>query len=326
LRLCVLVVVLLAPVCAWTEDSGPDLVTITLKDGGSLVGAIVAEDATTITLRTTSGVELRLPKDAIASRGVAPAKTVAQPAPPLSDPNESRLMFAPTGRPLGKGNGHFSDHYVVFPGFAYGLTRNLSVGGGVSVIPALGLSEQVFYVSASAGWKLDEKAALAFGGFFASAPSEDLGGAALYGVATLGHTDRSLSVGLAAVAERDEEYLYDRRGAYTDSRTTWRFREAPVAMVGGSLRLARHVSLISETWLFLGDEFKLSEQPFGFGVRFFNGRLSADVGLVLVGELLDEGFPLPWLSFSYHFGPSRRAASRNAVAPAWASTTARRGR
>jgi uncharacterized membrane protein len=66
-------------------------------------------------------------------------------------------MFAPTGRPLGKGNGYFSDHYVLFPGFAYGLTKNLSVAGGVSVIPAIGISDQVFYVSASSAWKLGEK-------------------------------------------------------------------------------------------------------------------------------------------------------------------------
>jgi hypothetical protein len=33
-----------------------------------------------------------------------------------------------------------------------------------------------------------------------------------------------------------------------------------------------------------------------------------DAGFVLVADILDEGFPIPWLSFSYHFGPSRKAA------------------
>jgi hypothetical protein len=54
----------------------------------------------------------------------------------------------------------------------------------------------------------------------------------------------------------------------------------------------------------VGDDFRLSEQPFGVGVRLFGDRLSADVGMILVGELLDEGFPLPWLSVTYHFGKS----------------------
>lgn len=311
-----------------TDEAAPGQLTITLKDGGTLVGTIVAEDENAVTLRTASGVELTLPKEAIASRGTPTAKGEVGSPGPLSDPNESRLMFAPTGRPLGQGNGYFSDHYVLFPGFAYGLTKNLSVSGGVSTIPAVGLSEQVFYVSSSAGWNLAGKASLAVGGFYAAGAEEDFGVAALFGVSTFGPSDRSLSLGLALLGERDEEYLYGPRGEYLSSRTEWRFRDAPVVMVGGSLRLARNLSLISESWLFLGKDFDLSQQPFGLALRFFGGRLSADVGVVLVKEVLEEGFPVPWLSFSYHFGPSRRATSRGAspVPPAWARAAARGGR
>jgi hypothetical protein len=236
-------------------------------------------------------------------------------------------MFAPTGRPLGKGNGYFSDHYVVFPGFAVGLTKNLSLSGGLSTIPALGLSQQLFYVSASAGWKLADKAAVAIGGFATSGldADESFGAAALFGVTSFGPPDRSLSVGLSFLAVREEEDVYDPRGEYLSSETSWRFRDAPVVMVGGSLRVARNLSLISESWLFLGKDFELSQQPFGVALRFFNGRISADVGVVLVAEVLEEGFPVPWLSFSYHFGPSRRAASRSGSAAPPAAVRAARG-
>ncbi len=329
--LLVLAAVLVAPrLGATADEAATGVVTITLKDGGTLVGTIVAEDESALTLRTSSGVELKLPKQAIASRGTPMAQSEVRSPSPLTDPNESRLMFAPTGRPLGKGNGYFSDHYVIFPGFAVGLTKNLSLSGGVSTIPALGLSEQVFYVSTSAGWTLGDRAAVAVGGFFAGGQSDDLadfGGAALFAVGTVGPSDRSLSLGLAFLAERQQEELFGRRGEYLSSRTEWRFREAPVLMVGGSLRLARNLSLISESWLFPGKDFELSQQPFGVALRFFNGRLSADVGVVLVAEILDEGFPVPWLSFSYHFGPSRRASSRSGSAlPPAGMRAARRGR
>jgi len=323
----VLAVVLVAPYLGAAADE-TDLVTITLKDGGTLVGRVVAEDESAVTLRTSSGVELKLPKQAIASRETPTAKSELRSTSPVTDPNESRLMFAPTGRPLGKGNGYFSDHYVVFPGFAFGLTKNLSLSGGVSTIPALGLSEQVFYVSTSAAWTLGDKAALAVGGFVARGPSDDgadSGGGALFAVGSIGPSDRSLSVGLAFVAERKWEDHFGPRGEYLSSDTSWRLRDVPVVMVGGSLRVARNLSLISESWLFPGSDFELSQQPFGLALRFFNGRLSADVGVVLVAEVLEEGFPVPWLSFSYHFGPSRKASSRSAGALPPAAVRAARG-
>ena len=244
-------------------------------------------------------------------------------ASPLGDPNDSRLMFAPTARPLGKGNGYFSDHYVLFPGFAYGLTRNLSIAGGVSTIPGLGFDQQLFYVSTSAGFQLKDQTAVAVGGFVAaSRPNLDLdiGAGALYGVSTFGPPDRSLSLGLAMVIVRNSEFYTGPAGEDLGSRSTWRFRDAPALMVGGSLRLARPLSLISESWLFLGKDFDLSQQPFGLALRFFSGRISADVGLVIVPDLLAEGYPLPWLSFSYHFGPSRSRSSQKAspLPPAWA--------
>jgi hypothetical protein len=311
------------------DEKAPESVTVTLKDGGTLVGTIVAEDEAGVTLRTSSGVELKLPREAIASRSetAAQATSDAPQRSPLTDPNESRLMFAPTGRPLGKGNGYFSDHYVLFPGVGYGLTKNLSVGGGLSAIPAVGLTDQLFYLTASSGWKLGANSAVAVGGFLAGAQANevaDFGVAALYGIGTLGPPDRSLSLGIAAVAVQEEEYLYGPRGEYLRTERPWRFRDAPVLMLGGSLRVARNLSLIGESWLLVADDFDLSQQPFGLALRFFNGRLSADVGVILVGETLDEGFPVPWLSFSYHFGPSRSSASRSARAatPAMARTVA----
>jgi hypothetical protein len=321
-----LTAVLLGACAGRADEPVAKPVTITLKDGGTLVGTVVAEDDAIVTLRTASGTELKLPREAIASRSeVAPEASTAASAPPrpspFSDPNESRLMFAPTGRPLGKGNGYFSDHYVIFPGFAVGLTSNLTLSGGFSTIPAVDLTEQIFYLSASSGWRVGKDGAFALGGFIAGNPSGEIesdAGAALFGVATIGHSDRSLSVGLAAVAIREQVYDYDPRGGW-GSHNEWRFHDTPVVMLGGSLRVSRNVSLISESWLIPGNP--MSEQPFGFALRFFNGRISGDVGMVLVGELLDEGFPLPWLSFSYHFGPSRsKAAVKNTApaTPAWA--------
>lgn len=302
---CLLAALLAIGTASNAQDAPPAAeVAVTLKDGGRLLGTIVAEDDATVTLRTAAGLELKLQRFAIAS--IAPAADSgagSRPAP--TDPNDTRLMFAPTGRPLGKGDGYFSNHYVLFPGFAYGLTRNISVAGGVSTVPGVGLDQQLFYVSTQAGFKLSEKAALAFGGLYAAGTDEDLGAGVLYGVTTLGRPERSLTLGFGMGATREDEALFGPGGEYTGSRRSWRTQ--PILLVGGSLRVGRRLSLVSESWLFLDQP--MARQPFGLALRFFSDRISVDVGMVLVPEVLDEGFPIPWLSFTYCFGPSRRPAS-----------------
>ena len=51
----------------------------------------------------------------------------------------------------------------MFPSVAYGLTDNLSISGGMSIIPALGLSEQLFYVAPRLGKQFSDRLAVATG-------------------------------------------------------------------------------------------------------------------------------------------------------------------
>jgi hypothetical protein len=208
--------------------------------------------------------------------------------PPSADPNYSRLLFAPTGRPLKKGDGYFSDYELLFPGVAFGLTDNISLAGGVSIIPGIGLGEQLLYVSPKVGFDLGDRASVAVGALLAGQAGGDGDSESAsigFGVATFGSPRRSVTVGFG---------IGDTSGSFTDA--------VPIVMAGGAMTVSRHVALVGETWMFLHDDFRFSEQPVGLGVRFFGERLSADVGVILVGELLDEGFPIPWLSVTYHFG------------------------
>ena len=268
-----------------------DVVTLSLRDGSRLVGRIVAEDDASVKIVTTGGIEVTVPRASIVSRragGAGVGESIGV------DPNYSRLMFAPTARPLKKGDGYFSDYELLFPGVAYGLTDNVSLAGGFSVVPGVGLDEQLFYISPKVGFNLGDRASVAVGALFAgSGAGDDTDSESAYigfAVGTFGGPKRSLTLGLG---------LGDTTGEFTDA--------VPIVMLGGTATLSRHVALVTESWLFLGDDVRLSEQPFGVGVRFFGDRLSADVGVILVGELLDEGFPLPWLSVTYHFGKTSTA-------------------
>ena len=281
--------------------------SVVLKDGTTLVGRVTEEDATHLTVQTLEGLSVRVPRGSIISRREIPA---ARPGGfERSDPNYSRLMFAPTARPLRKGEGYFSDHYVLFPGVAYGLTDQLSLSGGVSVAPGVGLSEQVFYISPKLGKEVSPRFAVALGGAYAGQGGGE-GAAIAFALATLGRPEKSLTAGLGFAGYRATEE--DFRGR--TSRDVWRWRDKPILMLAGSVQLSNSVALVSENWLLLGE--RVSDQPFALALRFFGDRLSADVGMILVGEVIEEGFPVPWLSISYHFGRAkdraRPVASRGA--------------
>jgi len=59
---------------------------------------------------------------------------------------------------------------------------------------------------------------------------------------------------------------------------------------------------VTENWLITGSNFDLAKQPFAVALRFFGEHIAVDAGLILIGELLDEGLPIPLLSFVYNFG------------------------
>jgi hypothetical protein len=217
----------------------------------------------------------------------------------FDDPNRSRLLLAPTAWPMPKGQGYFSNHELLFPGFGYAFTDNVSVAGGVSTIPGLGLGEQLAYVSPKVAFQLSDGAAVSLGGLVAGVPGsdDDLGTLGVgYAIGTFGTRDRSLSLGVGVMRELGD------RWAQTE----------PIVMVGGQVRVADSVALVSENWMVLDGDVRWDEQPFGLAVRLFNERLSADVGVILIGEVLEGGYPIPWASVTYHFGgPKRRyAASR----------------
>src|SRR6185503_17036206 len=184
----------------------------------------------------------------------------------FDDPNETRLMLAPTARPPKKGEGYFSNHELVFPGFGYAFTDHISIAGGISTIPGLGFREQLEYVSPKIGFQLSDKVALAVGGLIAGVPGDGYGGAGValgYGIGTFGTRKASLSLGFGAARELGSNWAVTQ----------------PVLMVGGQVRVSKMAALVSESWLVLDDGIPWSAQPFGFAVRLFNQRLSADVGV-----------------------------------------------
>ncbi|MFC1614313.1 hypothetical protein ACFL5K_03360 [Gemmatimonadota bacterium] len=268
------------------ETPTDSLVRISLKDGNDLLGEITHRGDTILTVATPGGLEVRVPESSIISiepiRGRLKGGVFQR-----FDPNYSRLMFAPTGRTLRKGQGYFSDHYLFFPGITYGFTDQLSLMAGISVLPGGGLSDQLIYLAPRVGIKASDNFALSVGALYVSVA--DIAAGIAFGTATIGPPDRNFTAGIGlGYAKEEGEKL--------------NFANHPIIMLGGNIRISNGIALVSENWLFTGDGFEMGQQAFGLALRFFGDNFSTDVGVILIGEVLSEGFPIPWLSFTYNFG------------------------
>ena len=258
------------------------LVSIFLTDGTQLEGTITQETETHVLVETLVGLEVKVPRASIVSIEKHHASVFSRP-----DPNYTRLMFAPTGRPLRRGDAYFFNHYVFFPGMAYGLTDHFTLSGGVSVLPGVGLNEQLLSVAPKFGLYTSGDVALSAGVLYMRI-EDDAGGMAFV-VGTKGSPDKSFTcgIGLGYIAAEGEDVD---------------FAEHPVLLLGGNIRLSKSMALVSENWLITGGDFKLDQQPLGLALRFLGTKIAVDAGAIIVGEVLKEGFPIPWLSFVYNFG------------------------
>lgn len=271
------------------EEVEPDsLVSITLNDGTTLRGRIVQEDEDTVSIMTLGGLEVKIPRSSVISSERIHGRLVGGQFY-RSDPNYSRLLLSPTGRPLRKGEGYFSDFWIFFPGVAYGLTENVSVLAGMTILPGLGLDEQLYYVAPRVSSQVSDAVAVSAGALYMTLLTESISGGIVFGVTTFGQEDKSFTAGLGLPFLKEEGQDFE-------------FGEHPILMLGGNVRLSGSIALVSENWFILGGDFDLSEQPFTLALRFFGERIAVDVGVLLVGSILDEGFPVPLLSFTYNFG------------------------
>ncbi len=272
------------PLSAEEQDTLADpQVSISLADGTHLKGIIIEETKTHVFVQTLAGLEVKVPRASIVSIRKHPAGAFFRP-----DPNYTRLMFAPTGRPLRRGDRYFFNYYVFFPGMAYGFTDHFGVAGGMSIIPGLGLREQILSVAPKVGLYASGDVALSAGMLYMNVAGEGAGGMAFV-VGTKGSPDKSFTcgIGLGYIAEEGEDVD---------------FAEHPVLLLGGNIRLSESMALVSENWLIIGEELGLDQQPLGLALRFFGSKIAVDAGAIIIGEVLKEGFPIPWLSFVYNFG------------------------
>ncbi|MEM8559883.1 MAG: hypothetical protein AAGG50_18865 [Bacteroidota bacterium] len=267
-----------------TEASLPEQ-RVVLDDGTVLVGVIVEEAETTLSLLSDDGIVRVIPRERI--REVGP---LLEGRLRRFDPTRTRLFFSPTARTLPRGTGRFSLYYI-FPSVAYGVTDRVDVSYG-SLVPivlnAANLKLQVLRrervqvaIGANALFSLGdlfEGADIGFGGIVGT----------FYGLATLGTETRAVTLGLyGAYGSGFDDDLFIAEGA--------------LALVGLEWQLSDSAKLLSENYLPLGTEG--GEVVSLTGIRLGSERFSVDVAFLLGAAVSDGALGRgPYFGIAYNFG------------------------
>lgn len=234
---------------AQVSDSTP-LREIRLS-GGSVVYGRIVEEGDTIRLLLASGDVLSVPRARVLSSKLARGR-IKNGEFWRDDPNRTRLFFGPTARGIRKGEGYFAAYELIMPFLGIAVTDDLVLAGGTPLFG--GMDERPFWLAPKLRIASGGRTDVALGALVFAVDDESAG--VLYGVATRGSPDASVSLGIGyGFADGD-------------------LADHPALMGGFDVRMSRGTKLISENYLFPGGTGLIS-----FGPRFFGEKLSADLGV-----------------------------------------------
>lgn len=304
--LCIASLLSLLPVSARAQNPAVNivvsdsLVQVHLADGSTLNGRIVSVTDATVTMRTTAGADVSVPRSQI--RSVTPVRGTMQDGELWTeDPNTVRLFVTPTGRTLPRGRAQFGVLELFFPFISYGVSDRFTITVGTPVVP--GAVGQVFYIAPKVEVLNTPKAHVSASVIgFVGGSNGDFGSAGvLYGVGTFGGNDRAFTVGAGYpfVSGSGDNEIADR----------------PLLVVGGETRVGRRLKLMTESMFvsYHDNDYydpktgttsprTLWQGLFSGGVRFIGDRISADFGIGLTAGAGGSGCCLPLLNFGYTFG------------------------
>jgi hypothetical protein len=286
-----LIIGLFNPLMAQQDSTSTDqLYMIELKDGSEIICTIEGEDSEILNVRTLSGVTISLPKAKIASRKELYGDVVGERYLRL-DPNYTRLLFAPTARPLKSGSGYFGVYELFFAFVAVGVGDYMTLAGGMSLFP--GAESQIFYLAPKITPFQTDNLDLAVGVLHLILPTfggdepatsdgdETEGLGIVYTNGTFGSQYAAVTVGLG--------------WGYSGEDVT----NEPILLIGGEVQISNSTKLITENWFPPNSDIGL----LSLGIRFFGDKLSSDLGFFIpIGSGIEEAGFLPWVNFTYNFG------------------------
>jgi len=261
-----------------------DLVTIETNDGNEFIGKIVKEDYNTITIKTQKFGEITISKSDIKTKHQIEVQQIKDGKYWFPNPQSTRYFWSPNGYGLKKGEGYYQNIWVLWNQFSYGITNNVSVGGGIIPTFLFGAPTPVFGTIKFSVPFVKNKFNIAAGAIGGAVIGEgDFGGLGIvYGLATVGSHDANITFGMG----------------YGFFDGEW--SQSPMFNINGMFRVSSRGYIITENYII--PESGETVVLFSLGGRSIIKKAALDYGLIVPFSGYGVEIAIPWLGFTLPFG------------------------
>ncbi len=268
------------------------MVRITMTDGSVYLGEIISQEQGIIRLKTANLGTLQVPTINIERLEDLTGDKMRKGQYWFENPSYNRYFLGQSAQPLRKGEGYYQNIWIFFNAAHYGITKNISVGGGFEFLSTFGAQTPIFFLSAKAGFPFGQRssagATIRYLNIANLSNNEDietdLAGGLFLGTAqyTYGTSDHNLTAGIG----------YGVAGKEAADR--------PVFVLSGQTRAGKRMGFLSENYIIPGDQF---EAIFIYGMRFMGERISFDLVFLNHREIAKVIFiGIPMVDFVFKFG------------------------
>lgn len=252
-------------------------------DGNVFTGELISENDEEIVLLTKSAGEITIRRENIRQMTRLNDQEMQNENNWHENPQSTRYLFAANALGIRKGEGYYQTTWILFNNVNYGVSNNFSIGAGMVPMFLFGVSATPFWIMPKLSIPIaTDNLHISAGALMGGIIGEDSGGGGLlYGVTTLGNSDKNLSVGLG----------YGYGGGEISS--------TPLVNISGMIRTGKNIYLLSENYFVPGTD---TNGIASFGLRWAPENFAVDFALVRPLEDLGGVVGIPWLGVSIPFG------------------------
>jgi hypothetical protein len=260
------------------------LVNIETIDGNEFIGQIVSEDSLKVVVKTEKLGEISIFRTDIKRQEILEVQQIKEGKYWFPNPQSTRYLWSPNGYGLKQGEGYYQNIWVLWNQFAYGLSDNFSIGGGIIPLFLFGGTPTPVFITAKFSIPVVENKFNIGAGAIAGTilGEEETGFGILYGLSTFGTPDNNVTVGMG----------------YGFAAGEW--ASSPMININGMFRVSSRGYFITENYYInAGGE---NVVLITLGGRSIIKKAALDYGLVIPIADIGQFVAFPWLGFTVPFG------------------------